>query len=190
MPWALVQWEKIPGNGYTYTVYRSTSILDTIARLRKAEKVAILSDVSQYIDQGLMEAGTYYYAVTFRHLNSEEIMALAAGKNFTTEGVYARGARKESDNYRVLSIRAVTRGSNVILSWDFSGKAGNRYFRLFRSRSVITGLKQIDSRDVIEDVDITAGSYVDRRAKAGSYYYGIVPYEEATEGDFRRHSGD
>ncbi|PKL37353.1 MAG: hypothetical protein CVV44_17115 [Spirochaetae bacterium HGW-Spirochaetae-1] len=187
---AHISWKPIQEKGFTYTVYRSTAILDSADRLKKAEKIAIVPDSSQYLDQGLLREGTYYYAVTFAYLKGDENLILKAGENYTTEGLYAGGEKsKTPDYFKILSIRAVARKDNVIISWDYSGLKGNRFFRLYRTERNITKTAEITEDDVIDDVDITLGSFIDRNLKSGIYYYGLAPYEDSVYKDFEVVSG-
>ncbi len=182
----LLTWEKIRKKGYTYTIYRSTSVLDSYERLSKAEKIARLSDEGQYIDQNLVSGGTYFYAVTFRYLNNEEDRRLAAGENYITEGIYVKppSSKKKSEPYRILMIRAAVSGDNVIISWDYTGKSGNKYLRLYRTRRFLKSIDAVNDENVIADVDITAGRYIDKNAPAGRLYYGLAPYKDAAGGSF------
>jgi hypothetical protein len=175
---AIIQWEKIQGKGNIYNVYRGLGVIDSPERLRKAERIASVTDQSQYVDQGLA-AGTYYYAVTFRLPEREENLRLAVGENFTTDGLFLKGEKKEVDRYRVHAMKAQMKDGNAVLTWDHAGKTGDRYFKLFRSQNPVADSGEIKPEDFIDDVDITLGTYIDRGVKPGVYYYGLVPYEES-----------
>jgi hypothetical protein len=90
---SIVPWEKIDGKGNIYNVYRSLGVIDSPERLRRAERIASVTDQSQYVDQGLA-AGTYYYDVTYRLPEREEYIRLAMGENFTTDGLFLKGEKK------------------------------------------------------------------------------------------------
>jgi hypothetical protein len=175
---SIVQWEKIDGKGNIYNVYRSLGVIDSPERLRRAERIASVTDQSQYVDQGLA-AGTYYYAVTFRLPEREEDLRLAMGENFTTDGLFLKGEKKESDRYRVHAMKAQMKDGNAVLSWEHAGKTGDRYFKLFRSQKPVADSGEVKPDDFIDDVDITLGTYTDRGVKPGVYYYGLLPYEES-----------
>ena len=176
----IVSWEKLAEKGHTYTLYRSTSVLDSLMRLNKAEKIAKLSDEGQYIDQNITRGGTYYYAVTFQYLNGKEVRVLKPSQTYTTTGIYAKPLPKKvkEDPYRIINIRGNKTGSNVRISWDFSGKTGNRYMRLYRTKRALQNIQGVNSDNVIADVDITQSKYIDKSPPEGRWYYGIAPYRE------------
>ncbi len=187
----LLSWDKIGGKGHTYTVYRSTTILDSIERLSKGEKIAKLSDAGQYIDQNITRGGTYFYAVTFQYLNGPEDRRLEARENYITEGIYVKPlpVKIKSDPHRVIMIRAQKSGNNVVVTWDYSGKTGNKYIRLYRTRRLLKDIKAVNEENVLADVEIKAGKFLDKNPPGGTFYYGLAPYKESAGGSFAIRQG-
>lgn len=174
----IISWNKLTEKGHTYTVYRSTSVLDSFERLDKAEKIAKLSDEGQYIDQNIVRGGTYFYAVSFKYLNGKEDRRLKPSDTYITTGIYAKPLPKKTktEPYNIINIRAFRSGSGIRVAWDFSGKTGNKFMRLYRTRRQIRDMKGVNNDNVIADVDITQGKYIDKNPPDGKFYYGIVPY--------------
>jgi|GEM_PF-1031026 len=181
----IVSWNRLTEKGHTYTVYRSTSVLDSLERLNQAEKIAKLSDQGQYIDQNITRGGTYFYAVTFKYLNGKENITLKPSDTYITTGIYAKPLPKKTKAapYRIINIRASRFGAGIRVAWDFSGKTGNKFMRLYRTRRKLRDMKGVNNDNVIADVDITQGKYIDKNPPVGKFYYGIVPYgSEGKEG--------
>ncbi len=174
----IVSWNKLTDKGYTYTVYRSTSVLDSQERLNRAEKIAKLSDEGQYIDQNITRGGTYFYSVSFKYLNGKEDTTLKPSDTYIVTGVYAKPLPKKTktEPYKIINIGASRFSTGIRVVWDFSGKTGNKFMRLYRTRRIIRDMRGVNNDNVIADVDITEGKYIDTNPPEGKHYYGIVPY--------------
>jgi hypothetical protein len=160
----------------TYTSLLGLGVIDS-PESSEGRKNSLCKDQSQYVDQGLRPVPII--CRTFRLPEREEDLRLAMGENFTTDGLFLKGEKKESDRYRVHAMKAQMKDGNAVLSWEHAGKTGDRYFKLFRSQKPVADSGEVKPDDFIDDVDITLGTYTDRGVKPGVYYYGLLPYEES-----------
>ncbi len=175
----LVQWDGAPGSGNTYTVYRSSAVIDSPGRLRESEKVTVTLDETAFVDQTMTSSGTYFYAVTVKPAGKEELIAMKAGENFTTAGVYfaGRDSGRTEDYYSVIAIRAKTVNEGVLLTWDYSGRRGNKFFKVYRTVRNVSSISELNDAEHIDDVEIIAGRFIDTDVPAGKFLYGLVPYD-------------
>jgi hypothetical protein len=187
----LLKWDLMPESGYIYTVYRSRALIDSPVRVANAEKVAIVQDSAMYLDRSIISQGTYFYAITVRPINGEERISLIPKSTYTTEGIFIDGkfTNRVADRIIVSSFRALSREDQIILLWTYSGSAGNKYYRIFKTKtrpeSISDPKDYLRNAYMIDDVDITLERFVYKNPSHEEWYYGIVPYPQNINSDFR-----
>lgn len=172
-----VTWDRAGRNALFYTVYRSRQVINNEARLRAAERVDTQVDISEYLDEGVTPNVSYFYAVTVKALNGRDNTTLIPDKNYTTIGTIAEGKKEEpaGEPIKLKSINARAQQAAVLVTWKFSGTAGDPNYRLFRSTRQVQKVSDISSGDIVGSVNINDGKYLDAMVPPGKYYYGLVP---------------
>ncbi|MBN2160487.1 MAG: tetratricopeptide repeat protein [Spirochaetes bacterium] len=80
-------WDRAEKSGISYVIYRSRGVIDSEAKLNRAERLGVVVDAGAFLDEGITESGAYYYAVTTRVSYGPEDTVLVANENYTTSGV-------------------------------------------------------------------------------------------------------
>jgi hypothetical protein len=165
-------WDKADKTALFYNIYRSKQVINNEDRLKQSERLETLVDKSEYIDGGVATDVPYYYAVTVKSVKGKENTTLQPDKNYTTTGAMVTARKVEQT--RIKSISARSEKGGIMVAWKFSGP-GEAYYRLFRSVKQVKKANEIVSRDILQNVNVADGSYLDATAPAGNYYYGLVP---------------
>lgn len=163
-------WKKAVRTGVLYSVYRSTKVIDSDAKLKKAEKVKTLTDASEYID-AISTSGTYFYAVTAKVMLGKEEVALVPNENYTKAGI----TMTIVDRFMIETIAASALKKGVQVSWVYKGSGGDRFFRLFRTAKFLKSSKDLMGTSPVQEVDVSDKEYLDLTAPEGSYYYALIP---------------
>ncbi|TFH41466.1 MAG: hypothetical protein E4G96_05440, partial [Chrysiogenales bacterium] len=166
-----VIWNRTDKSGIFYTIYRSRNIIDTETRLREADRVRVIADSSEYVDDSIPATGTYYYAVTAKVLYGIEDVRLVTDENCTSVGVEV--GIQSPVRIQSITARGVTDGIEVI--WGHTGSQGQRLYSLFRSDRPLLTLDGADGWTIIQKVDISGNRFTDVNPPPGEYYYGLVP---------------
>jgi len=177
---AWITWSKVKTRRTNYVIYRSSSIINTKSVLNHAQKIAVVSDKEDFLDENVKTSGIYYYAVILDDFRGNAKYELKADENYTTSGVRLEGKPDIRPAFRVSQIKAVVSGRDVIIKWGYSGISGSRYFRFFRSSRPLKSSTEIKEDYFLDEVDITAGSYRDKTPPRGLFYYGLIPYKDET----------
>jgi hypothetical protein len=165
-------WDRADKSALFYTVYRSKQVINTEERLKESEKLDTLVDSSEYIDEGIATDVPYFYAVTVKALNGRDNMTLIPDKNYTTTGAMVTTRKVEENRIKTISARPEEGG--FLVTWDFTGP-GDANFRLFRSERQHKIGSEVASKEVLLNVNISDGSYMDAAVPPGRYYYGLLP---------------
>jgi hypothetical protein len=176
-----IKWRKIDRSGILYSIYRSKEVLDTAVKLEKAGKIKVLADKGEYIDDGILESGTYYYAVTAQILNGRENRTLIPDENFTTVGLVI----EVKGTYAPRSMIARGDKDSVLVEWTITGTRGNRKFRLFRSPRLVTIVDELTEDNMLAEVDLSSKNYRDGRVPEGKFYYGLMPVTKSSLKGYR-----
>ncbi len=166
-----VSWKRIEKTGIFYTVYRSRRIIDTDTRLREADRVMVVADAGECIDDTISVSGTYYYAVTAKVLYGLEDVRLITDENYTSVGLEI-GIRSP---LKLVSIDAMPEVDGIRIVWNHAGSQGNRLYTLFRSPKSRVVLEGVDAWTVLKKVDLTEAGHTDVKPPPGSWYYGLIP---------------
>lgn len=165
-----ISWSRVNQDSLFYTVYRSREEINNEKHLKKAEKLHTEVDISEYLDGGVATDIPYFYAVTVKPIKGKENKLLVADRNYTTAG--AMVTAKKEEQVMIQSISARTEGDGVMVTWEHSG--GGLY-RLFRSATRAKNAGEVSGGDIIVNVNLSDGRYMDSSVPAGRYYYGLIP---------------
>ncbi len=166
-------WDRPGKSALFYTIYRSKQVINNWDRLKESERLDTLVDVREYIDKGIATDVPYYYAVTVKSLKGKDNKAFIPDENYTTTGTLVTTRNKAEEN-KITTISAAPEEGGILVTWDFSGP-GDANFRLFRSVKQVENGSEVVSGDILRNVNISDGSYMDAAVPAGQYYYGLVP---------------
>lgn len=164
-------WNRIDKTGLFYTIYRSRRIIDTDTRLQEADRIRVVADAGEFIDDTISVSGTYYYAVTAKVLYGMEDVRLITDENYTSIGLEI-GIRSP---LKLASIDARAEKDGVRIRWNYTGSQGNRLYTLFRSPKPRVALEGVDAWTILRKVDITDKGHTDIKPPPGSWYYGLIP---------------
>jgi hypothetical protein len=124
-------------------------------------------------------SGRYFYAVTTKYMDGSEDWRLLANFNYTTKLITIEGI------YAIRSIDARLLKKKIEITWSYNGSIGERIFRLFRVTSKIKKFEELQEEDIIANVDVEKGVYIDEKPLFGFYYYGLAPLPGQPNRDFR-----
>lgn len=170
----VVSWKKTPFDGISYTLYRSSSIIDSKDKLKIADKVTSIQDNEQFIDDTIYLPGTYYYAVTAKDKTGAEDVELNNAQNYTTQGVDIEGYSYEPI---ARNIRAKFIEGDVIVQWAAPVLKQGEYavsYEIYRSRYVINNRNAASKAVKIGTVEGGVTAFTDKNPKKGSYFYAVV----------------
>ncbi len=171
--------ENVDMNIKGFDIYRSNEMISTPEKINSATRVKTVGrDITEYVDM-VSGAGRYYYAVFVKFQDGITNISLVKKKNYTMRPVVM------SEEFRLISIRALPRGNTVKVEWDYSGVPSERYYKLFRSQVRIIRSSSLRERDILKIVDITDKSFVDRSPVYSGAYYGIMPEKSIRNIRFR-----
>ncbi len=166
-----VTWDRVERDALFYSVYRSREEINSKSRLKKAEKLETQVDIGEYLDEGVGTDIPYFYAVTVKSLKGKENMLLVADRNYTTVGALVTAKKKEQ--VMIQSISASKEGDGVMVAWEHSGGDGS--YRLFRMAARVKNAGEVSGSDIIFNVNLSDGRYMDSTVPAGRFYYGLIP---------------
>ncbi len=166
-----ISWSRVNQDSLFYTIYRSRQEINNEKLLKKAEKLHSESDINEYLDGGVATDIPYFYAVTVKPIKGKENKLLVADRNYTTAGVMVTAKKKEQAE--IQSISARTEGDGVMVTWQHGG--GDGLYRLFRSARKAKTAGEVPGSDIIGNVNLGDGKYMDSSVPAGQYYYGLIP---------------
>lgn len=179
-------WKRPPKSGIFYTVYRGRFVLDNKPKIKVSERIAVVADAGEFMDDNIPESGTYYYAVTAKVLFGDENMIMRPDENYTTSGITINlGERTADERLKPTSIAASPETGGVRVTWDYAGAKGDTSYSIFRSEKPLSAAIDVTKGDIIAAVDLKAKQYLDVSTRTGSYYYGVIPNDAAERENFK-----
>ncbi|MFC1669418.1 hypothetical protein ACFL20_03445 [Spirochaetota bacterium] len=198
----LVKWDKMKKKNIFYFVYRSNIPLDNEIKVLSSSKIATVVDVDMFVDAENKKNGIYYYAVTSKEIDRKESFYLKPGQTYTSEGIEIDSKkkvdkvddieidiRKDENLFKVSSIKARKTKKGIQVIWTYNGSKGDDVFRLIRVQKRVKKLSDVESEDVIEEVDITERKYIDENPPEGLIYYALVPFLDDDNQNFKIENG-
>lgn len=167
----LLSWQGIDSRGTSYVVYRGLQALSTPDKIRRAERIAVITDGQQsYTDNGLKNSGVYYYAVTTRDAEGNEDLKLVPDQSYMTEGV----AVEFISQITVTNLRAeALADSSVRLRWQGIKHPASEYL-IFRHNKPILSTERLALATPVGKQRIRESSYIDEEPGPGSHYYAVL----------------
>jgi hypothetical protein len=165
-----ITWRNIEARGIIYTIYRSNVLLDSPARMAKAEKIGVITDGREsYVDIKINKSGTYYYAVTTRDINGNEDLNLIPDQSYTTAGVYV----SLDIPAPVSNISARPSDGGVKISWDKTS-AGVAEYLVYRYSGAIADSDRLSLATFLGRATDKETAYFDKNPGAGNYFYAVL----------------
>jgi len=162
-----------------YEIYRLDRPIERAESLGMAEMIATVNpSENRYIDSELTEKKNFY-AVLVKFTDNTVDVSLKKGENYTAYPV------SPGNLYQVTSVKASLKGRSVVITWNYSGNRGVRYFRLFKTRKKPERLRDIDERDIVEEVDIKKRSHRINREVEEGVFFGIAPFPDNENRDMK-----
>lgn len=173
----IITWKSTEAPDIVYTVYRSRESLNSPARLKKAEKVGVITDRREsYIDRSIVNSGTYYYAVTTTDIAGNEDLELIPEQSYLVSGIYiAFKSQLTVSNLRASRIEK----NSVQLSWDGVNSPISEYL-IYRYNKPVVDTQRLALATLIGGIK-HVNNYTDKDPGPGSYYYAVlVRLEDST----------
>ena len=171
MTQVLLTWKGVESSGIVYTIYRSSSPLNTPEELRNAKKIAFITDGSEsFIDKGIKKTGNYFYAVTTKDLSGNEDLQLIPDQSYTASGIFITFSQQNTVSN--LKARLSSTGS-VRLSWDGVNFTSGEYL-IYRGSSLISNAENLALTKKIGTIAMTKTEYLDRKPGSGRHYYAVL----------------
>ncbi len=188
----ILSWEFDESPDTEYAIYRGREILDSGEKLKKAEKLATVRDKRIYTDDVSDNPGIYYYAVTVIDTKGVENMNLIPEQNYTLNGIEVEYKVKSGiiSHYTIKLVEAKMSNGKVVITWDYEGERGNRYYKLYRSKRLPGNIDDIEDKQLVAVVDITKRRYEFFPSGEGSGYYGFAPLSVEERSNFKIRSGE
>jgi len=164
-----VTWDKSGLKAKEFLVYRYDEPLKNAERLALSRSLGTVDGrYDEFIDKN-PPSGRLYYAVLIKMPDGAIDTNLSKDDNYTVQPV-VMGKPVE-----VTGINATETGKGIRISWQYTGSAGSRYYKLYRAEEIPPSSKDIKDAYLVDIVNINSGSYVDSGVLPGSYYYALVP---------------
>jgi hypothetical protein len=171
MTQVLLTWKGIQSSGIVYTIYRSSSPLNTLEKLRGAKKIAFITDGSEsFIDKGIKKTGRYFYAVSTKDLSGNEDLQLIPDQSYTDSGIFITFSQQNA----VSNLKAqLTYTGSVRVNWDGVNFTSGEYL-IYRGASPISNAEKLALAKKIGTVDMTKTEYLDRKPGTGRHFYAVL----------------
>ena len=167
----LLTWKGVDAPGIIYTVYRSAKPLNTPDKIKRADKVAVITNGREaYADKTISKTDNYYYAVTTKTLTGKEDLRLIPDQSYTASGVFvAVGGHTTVSN---LIVSLVSKGS-VKLTWEGVKLTEGEYL-IYRSAKKISDPQRLAVAKLISSIDLDENEFIDKEPGKGSLFYAVV----------------
>jgi fibronectin type 3 domain-containing protein len=165
-----ITWRGIEDRGIIYTIYRSTSILDSPEKFAQAEKVKeIIDGRESFVDSNIIKGGTYYYAVTTKDAAGKEDLNLQPEQSYTVSGI----AITLEVPAPVSKISAVPVDYSVKISWNKTSPGVSEYL-IYRYSNAISDSDRLGLSTFLGRSPEDTTVYYDKSPEAGHYYYAVL----------------
>ncbi len=184
----LLTWRSTGAQNIVYSVYRCGEALNNPEAVRKAERVAVITEAKEsYVDRSLTLTGTYYYAVTTKDIAGNEDMQLVPDQSYLTAGINIAF----KSQVIVSGLKAEAVGDNTVrLSWVGVSSPGARYL-VYRAGRPIIDAQRLALSKQLASVEPGQTAYVDQNPGAGVHYYAVlVRLEDSTVDNTLRESAN
>lgn len=176
----MISWGKIFGSGIRYNVYRSRSPISSAGELGVADKIST-TEKNEFIDTGIPDYGSYFYAVTVTDRNGIEYYTPKANQNYTSNGIFIKGKTLTTP----LNVGAFIAGpDSIIIKWEKSeSKTGKELqgYEIYRSDEIINTLLKLKFSKLIKITDVNTLIFTDKKLNMGKYCYAVFPrYSDGT----------
>ncbi|MCU0822181.1 MAG: hypothetical protein MUC95_06880 [Spirochaetes bacterium] len=167
----LITWRGIEMLNVVYTVYRSSSQLDSPDKIRNAEIITRITDGREsYVDKNVNQSGVYYYAITTRDIMGNEDMSLIADQSYTTSGIVISAGGFGS----VVDIMAVpVENNSVKITWNTEG-AGVSAFVVYRYSKPISDNDRLALAVYLETIRANEMLFIDKNPGSGACFYAVL----------------
>ncbi len=167
----VLTWKGVNTQGIVYTVYRGNEPLSNPDRIRRAEKLAAITDNREsFIDRNIAITGTYYYAVTTRDISGNEDLQLIPDQSYLTSGINVAF----KSQLIISNLKAVPYTNNSVkLTWNGIGPSTAEYL-IYRYTKPISDTQRLALATFIDRVKADATTYIDKEPGPGEYYYAVL----------------
>lgn len=173
-----LSWKAVDEPGIVYTVYRSGERLGSPEAIRKAERIAVITEKREsYVDKSITTSGMYFYAVTTKDIAGNEDLQLIPDQSYLANGLYV--------TFRTQAIisglkAGLYENDRVELSWH-GINAPNIEYVVYRHDKPIADVQRLAHSAPVGKVGPKMTSYIDKPTLPGIYYYAVlVRLEDAT----------
>ena len=175
-----LSWNRVKSEEGSYSVFRSSSIIDSPEKLSSAEFIASVPLKETNYSDRKSGPGSFYYAVLLKNTSGVLNTEFYAGYNFTT--VPAQVAIPENP-VKLRIIKAEAKNSDVNITWSYTGEDHKEYL-LFRSEFAPQSKNDVSDAFLIASIDLRRNSFRDSNLPSGTYYYSLVPHNYMDNSSF------
>ena len=165
-----ISWDLLQKKGIIYTIYRGRELLNSVEKLKNANKISMVVDKHNYIDYGKNLKGKFYYAVTSKKLYGKENLSLIANQNYITKHIYLG----EKPISIVSKIESLHKGKDIVVKWNPVVGYKVKGYAVYRLSREISNSRLLSLSEHLGSLESTTLTYVDRSVKPGIYYYAVL----------------